>query len=63
VKFTFLQRYAHAIAGHHRGRVSDDSRAIGIPADCVSSREHAERAEVFEPAGKQRETGVCPVSG
>src|SRR3954466_2387463 len=63
VKFTFLQRDTHAIAGHHGGRVSDDCRAIGIPANCVSPREPPKGAEFLEPAGEERETRVRTVTG
>src|SRR5690349_281111 len=63
VQFSFVQRDAHVIAGADRAGVADDCRALVIPAHRIAAREHAERAEAFEPAGGAGEPRVSTFDG
>jgi hypothetical protein len=62
VKFAFVQRHPYAITCTHCRSTPDDGCAIGIPADRVPSRKHAERTEVFQPAGERCHPRICAVT-
>jgi hypothetical protein len=48
----------HLIAGLNGGRVADNRRAVGVPADGVAASEDRERAQAVETRGRRAEPCV-----